>query len=73
MNSSSTRRSITQTTVAEFSPAASRSGKIRVEWLNAAAPGVDSQWEMQLYGLVRTGKREKAIQFLQETRRIAPQ
>ena len=34
-------------------------GKIRVEWLKAAAPGVDSRWEMQLYGLVRTGEREK--------------
>jgi hypothetical protein len=43
-------------------------GNIRVEWLKAAAPGVDSKWEMQLYGLVRTGKREKAIQFLEETR-----
>ena len=43
-------------------------GKIRVEWLNAAAPGVDSKWEMRLYGLVRTGEREKAIRFLQETR-----
>jgi len=39
-----------------------------VEWLAAAAPGVDSQWEMQLYGLVRKGEREKAIQFLRETR-----
>ena len=46
-------------------------GKVRVEWLNAAAPGVDSKWEMQLYGLVRTGEREKAIQFLQETRRMS--
>ena len=43
-------------------------GKVRVEWLNAAAPGVDAKWEMRLYGLVRTGEREKAIQFLQETR-----
>ena len=43
-------------------------GKVRVEWLNAAAPGVDSKWEMRLYGLVRTGEREKAIRFLQETR-----
>ena len=42
-------------------------GKIRVEWLAAAAPGVDSKWEMRLYGLVRSGAREKAIQFLQET------
>ena len=45
-------------------------GKVRVEWLNAAAPGVDSKWEMQLYGLVRTGQKEKAIQFLQKTRRM---
>jgi len=46
-------------------------GKVRVEWLNPAAPGVDSQWEMTLYGLVRTGEREKAIQFLRETRRMS--
>ena len=45
-------------------------GNIRVEWLKPAAPGVDSQWEMTLYGLVRTGARKKAIQFLQETRRM---
>jgi hypothetical protein len=43
-------------------------GKIRVEWLQAAAPGVDSKWEMQLYGLVKTGRRENAIRFLEETR-----
>lgn len=46
-------------------------GKVRVEWLNAAAPGVDSKWEMQLYGLVRTGARDKAIRFLQDTRRLS--
>jgi hypothetical protein len=46
-------------------------GKIRVEWLNAAAPGVDSRWEMRLYGLVRTGERQVAIRFLQETRGLA--
>ena len=46
-------------------------GKIRVEWLAAAAPGVDAKWEMRLYGLVRTGDRAKAIQFLQETRRMS--
>ena len=46
-------------------------GKIRVEWLNAAAPGVDSKWEMQLYGLVRTGARQEAIRFLQETRKMS--
>jgi hypothetical protein len=45
-------------------------GKIRVEWVAAAAPGIDSKWEMRLYGLVRTGQREKAISFLQETRRM---
>lgn len=43
-------------------------GKIRVEWLPAAAPGVDSRWEMELYGLVRTGEREEAIRYLQQTR-----
>jgi len=42
--------------------------KVRVEWLNAAALGVDSQWEMRLYGSVRTGEREQAIRFLRETR-----
>ena len=46
-------------------------GRVRVEWLPAAAPGVDAQWEMTLYGLVRMGEREKAIQFLQDTRRVS--
>ena len=45
-------------------------GKVRVEWLPAAAPGVDSKWEMTLYGLVRSGEREKAMQFLGKTRRM---
>jgi len=45
-------------------------GNIHVEWLNPAASGVDSTWEMQLYGLVRTGAKDKAIRFLQETRRM---
>ena len=45
-------------------------GKIRVEWLPGADPGVDSQWEMTLYGLVRTGEKEMALQFLQKTRRM---
>lgn len=48
-------------------------GKIRVEWLPAVAPGVDSKWEMQLHGLVRTGEREQAIEFLRETRRLSRQ
>ncbi len=43
-------------------------GTIRVEWLPAAAPGVDVKWDTQLYGLVRTGNRKDAIRFLQETR-----
>jgi hypothetical protein len=46
-------------------------GKVHVEWLNPAAPGVDCKWEMQLYGLVRTGDKTKAIRFLQETRRMS--
>jgi hypothetical protein len=43
-------------------------GKVRVQWLNAAAPGVDSKWEMRLYGLVQTGQRDEAIRFVQQTR-----
>ena len=46
-------------------------GKIRVEWLDAVAPGVDTKWEMRLNGLVRSGQRKEAIQFLQETRRMS--
>ncbi len=42
-------------------------GKVRVEWLDAAEPGINPEWEMQLYGLVRVGELDKAIQFLQET------
>jgi hypothetical protein len=45
-------------------------GNVRVEWLPPAAPGVDAKWELRLYGLVRTGEKEKAIRFLQETRRM---
>jgi hypothetical protein len=46
-------------------------GKIRVEWLPAAASGVDSKWEMRLYGLVSSGDREAAIRFLQSTRSMS--
>ena len=46
-------------------------GKIHVEWLPAAAPGVDSRFEMRLYGLVRSGEHEQAIRFLQETQGIS--
>jgi hypothetical protein len=46
-------------------------GSIRVEWVPAAAPGVDSKWEMQLFGLVGTGARREAIQFLQKTRKMS--
>jgi hypothetical protein len=46
-------------------------GKIRVEWLPPAAPGVDPQWETRLYGLVRTGDRQGAIRFLQSTRSMS--
>ena len=44
---------------------------LRVEWLPPAAPGVNSQWEMHLFGLVRTGDQEQAIQFLWATRRMS--
>lgn len=47
------------------------SGNVRVEWLPPVAPGVDSRWEMELYGLVRTGERDKAIQFLRETCQVS--
>jgi hypothetical protein len=43
-------------------------GNIHVEWLAPAAAGVDAKWEMQLYGLVRTGDEEQAIGFLKKTR-----
>ena len=46
-------------------------GKVRVEWLPEVAPGVDSKLEMKLYGLVKTGEREMAIQFLKETLRMS--
>ena len=46
---------------------------IRVEWLPPAAPGVDAKWETQLYGMVRTGAEEDAIQFLRKTRKMSQQ
>jgi hypothetical protein len=49
------------------------SGNVHVEWLNPAAPGVDSKWEMRLFGLVRCGKRQEAIRFLQESRSMSRQ
>ena len=48
-------------------------GKIRVEWLSAAAPGVDTQWEMRLYGLVRSGDRRAAMDHLRTTRNMSRQ
>ena len=44
---------------------------IRVEWLPPAAPGVDANWEMQLYGLVRTEQPEKATRLLKKTRGVS--
>jgi hypothetical protein len=41
--------------------------KVRVEWMVPVTPGVDSKWEMQLFGLVRMGEREQAMQFLRKT------
>jgi len=46
-------------------------GRVRVEWLPPAAPGVDSRAEMRLYGLVRIGDRERAIRFVQDTRHVS--
>jgi hypothetical protein len=45
-----------------------RGSNVHVEWIPAVAPGADSRWEMQLYGLLRSGQRQKAIRFFQETR-----
>jgi hypothetical protein len=45
-------------------------GSIRVEWSPPVVPGVDSQWEMRPYALIRTGEREQAISFLRETHRM---
>jgi hypothetical protein len=42
-------------------------GTLRVEWLAPVEPGVDSRWEMELYGLVRTGETKKAIRHLQKS------
>jgi len=47
------------------------SGNVHVEWLKPAAPGIDSKWEMRLYGLVRTGKKSEAIAYLKETRQLS--
>jgi hypothetical protein len=46
-------------------------GKLRVEWLPPAAPRVDSKWEMELFGLVKTGQQKKAVRFLQKTRGLS--
>jgi hypothetical protein len=45
-------------------------GKVHVEWLPPAAPGVDPNWEVQLYGLVRAGKKGAAVRFLRDTRQM---
>ena len=42
-------------------------GKLRVEWLDAADPGVDSQAEVELHGLIRIGLFDEAIKRLQST------
>jgi hypothetical protein len=46
-------------------------GKVRVEWLPVAGPGVDSKTEMRVYGLVSVGDRVRAIQFLQDTQNLS--
>lgn len=45
-------------------------GNIRVEWLPPVAPGVDTNWEMTLYGTVRTGNRDEVVEFLRRTRQM---
>jgi len=45
--------------------------RVRVECLPPVAPGVDSTWEMQLYGLVRVGNEGKATRLLLKTQRIS--
>jgi hypothetical protein len=47
--------------------------RIRVESLPPATPDVDSKWEMELYGLVRTHQDEKAIAFVQDTQGVSRQ
>ena len=44
---------------------------VHVEWLPEVGPGVDSRWELQLYGLIGAGERENAIRFIQETRGVS--
>ena len=46
-------------------------GNIRVEWLPPVAPGVDSLWELELYGLVGMRDCEGAIEFLRKTRSLS--
>ena len=48
-------------------------GTIRVEWVQPAAPGVDSKQEMQLYGMVRSGMDDEALRFLKKTRKMSQQ
>lgn len=46
-------------------------GKVHVEWLDPAAPGVDPKWEVELYSLVRTGEWQKAVRFLRKSQRMS--
>jgi hypothetical protein len=46
-------------------------GKIRVEWLQPAAPGVDAEWELRMFGLLRTRRREHAIDLMESTRGVS--
>jgi hypothetical protein len=46
-------------------------GGVRVEWISPAADGADTKWEMRLFGMVRTGMHEEAIEFLQETKGLS--
>jgi len=46
-------------------------GNVHVEWLEPVKAGVDSKWEMHLYGLVRTGAQQEAISYLETTRNMS--
>jgi hypothetical protein len=42
-------------------------GKVRVEWIVPARPGEDPGWDMEFFGLIRTGEVKKAIRFAKKT------
>lgn len=45
--------------------------RIHVEWIKPAEPGVDSRFEMNVYGMVRFGDHQKAIDFVKNQLRVS--